>query len=187
MYLSPFRAGLPRLGQKHQQGRRNRKCSKVGGARAPFSSFLSMQRHRANVKFRQGWRGICLLCPPPPRLLRPWTPTVSGAAAGGPIFLKKAINVSTPASTSTCWLDLAPRIYLPICIVSVVLQLCAHSRALSSWRRRPSPPPLPTERRSGGGQGLRPCSKACIRIFSLGLSIAASSVSLQSIGSEVST
>ena len=38
---------------------------KVRGARVIFSSFVPMQRHRANVKLCQSWRGGCPL--PRPR------------------------------------------------------------------------------------------------------------------------
>ena len=38
------------------------------GSKAIFNSFLSMQRHRANVKFRQSW-GVKL---PPSRFRRQW-------------------------------------------------------------------------------------------------------------------
>ena len=39
-------------------------CSSCGGGGQErfFNSFLSMQRHRANVKVNQSWRGSCPLC-----------------------------------------------------------------------------------------------------------------------------
>ena len=52
------------IAQWGNQGRR--KCSKVRGARALFSSFLSMQRHRANVKISPKLKRKLSLCPPPP-------------------------------------------------------------------------------------------------------------------------
>ena len=39
---------------------------KLGVTRAIFNSFLSMQRYRANVKFRPKLWVLCLLSPPPP-------------------------------------------------------------------------------------------------------------------------
>ena len=65
----------------------------VRGARAIFNSFPSMQRHKANVKFRPNLGVLSPLSPPPPRVPAPMTG----------IYLSR----SSEFHRSSCWYLLA--------------------------------------------------------------------------------